>query len=331
MPQSFWLRLRERRRLRRAIFAWFWIVLGLTAGAAYLGLRCFPNVLNWKWALGFSLLLLWIGSGAIARRLARPFDALAHAANALGKGKLSTRVPLRDVPHGEARVLGQTLNEMAARIEKQVGDQKALLAMVSHELRTPLSRMRLLAESARAQDQDQRDRAIAGLEQEITEVDELVGHLLASTRLDFGGLSKTSLDPKEVAIRAVEAARVDPSVLDVEEPLARFQGDATLVMRALVNLLENAKKHGGGVTRIHVVARAGSIVFVVEDEGPGIAKADRARIFEAFAHGEERPHSLGLGLSLVRRIAEAHGGEVQVESDAGKRGSRFFLTLPQTV
>jgi two-component system, OmpR family, sensor kinase len=243
-------------------------------------------------------------------------------------------VDLSMVPHGEARALGQTLNEMAAQLEKQVSDQKALLAMVSHELRTPLARMRLLTESARGSEPSKREQALTSLDAEIIVIDELVAHLLASTRIDFGGLSRVSIDPSEVAVRALELCKQDPLVLDVSESAQHFSGDPTLVLRALVNLLENAQKHGVRVSLFSVFSKNGRTHFQIDDDGPGIPEGDLARIFLPFAKGQSNsPRSFGLGLSLVKRIAEAHGGDAYAQSRAEDRakeggGARLTIAFP---
>jgi signal transduction histidine kinase len=241
------------------------------------------------------------------------------------------------------------MNEMASRIEKQLADQRALLATVSHEIRTPLSRMRLLIEFAREKaetnlarlaelqallekvapraDAD-RDTAppksplyeMTQLEREVTEIDALVSDLLASSRIDFTALTRTDLDAIEVAKNALERVGVDASRLDVSGGPVRFSGDATLVARAVSNLLENAKRHAGGVETLRVEARPGFVAFVVEDRGPGFAPGDEQRAFEPFykrvsaaSNGEE---SVGLGLALVKKIAEAHQGRVFAENRA---------------
>jgi two-component system, OmpR family, sensor kinase len=339
MPRSFWLRLRERKRLRRSIFSWFGVSIALTSFAIYAGVRLFPGTLNWKLVLLLMLLCLWIASGAIARRLARPFDVLVGVANELGKGKLSARVDLQAVPHGEARVLGQTLNEMAARIEKQVSDQKALLAIVSHELRTPLARMRLLAEAGRTGDEVKRNTSLAALDGEVDEVDALVSNLLASTRIDFGGLVMSSLDASNVALRALETARVDPSILDVSASTRSFEGDATLVIRAIANLLDNAATHGRKVHSLRVFSNAAHTVFEVSDDGPGISSEHLSTLFDAFqsrnAQRETRAESpahapsLRLGLSLVKRIAEAHGGKAYAQNRT-EGGAQLAIAFPRS-
>jgi signal transduction histidine kinase len=295
--------------------------------------------------------MLWAASGAIAHRLVRPLSELSRVAQDIGRGQLTSRVRLSPRQGMEFMMVGNVMNEMASRIEKQLADQRALLATVSHEIRTPLSRMRLLIEFARekaeanlAQLSELRaDVAtakgpldeMAQLEREVTEIDALVSDLLASSRVDFTALTRTDLDAIEVAKNALERAGVDASRLEVSGGPSKFSGDATLVARAVSNLLENAKRHAGGVEILRVESQPGVVAFIVEDGGPGFAPGDEQRVFEPFfkrvsvaSNGEE---SVGLGLALVKKIAEAHDGRVFAENRE-KGGARvgvcFAIVTP---
>lgn len=276
--------------------------------------------------------VLWAASGVISRRLARPLVDLAHVAHEIGAGKLSSRVRLDCRGHGEVGVVAEAVNDMAARIERQIADQRELLAAVSHELRTPLARIRLLTEMARERGGPSAD-VLDDLDREVMEIDALVGDLLASSRLDFAALTVSRLDPAEAALRALERAGLDPTLLEVAEGTPAFEADATLLARALANLLENARAHAGGAERLRVrPSGRGGIVFEVEDRGPGFAEGEETRIFEPFFRrergqggGAERG-SLGLGLALCKRIAEAHGGRAFAERREGG-GARVGIEL----
>lgn len=276
--------------------------------------------------------VLWAASGVIARRLARPLADLAYVVHEIGAGKLSSRVRLDCRAQGEVGVVAEAVNDMAARLERQLADQRELLAAVSHELRTPLARIRLLTEMARENGAPSA-AVLDDLDREVMEIDALVGDLLASSRLDFAALTVTRVDPAEAAIRALERAGLDPALLEVVEGTPALEADATLLARALANLLENARAHAGGAERLRVRPGPLGIVFEVEDRGPGFASGEEALCFEPFfrrersgSDGGRERGSLGLGLSLCKRIAEAHGGRAFAETREGG-GARVGIEI----
>ncbi len=280
-------------------------------------------------ALAAAGLTLWIASAAISHRLTRPLGELVHVTREIGAGKLSSRVRLGRHQPGEVGVLAEAVNDMAARIEKQMRDQRELLAAVSHEIRSPLSRLRVLAELA--QEEQTRDKAISDLEREIVEIDELVGKLLASSRLDFEALNTKPVAAGEAARRALETANLDPALLEDRAPAVQVDADATLLGRALGNLLDNARTHGGGARKLVIRSEGpSSLVFEVIDGGPGFEAADLPRVFEPFFRSGQRGHgSLGLGLSLVDRIARAHGGRAFAHNRP-EGGASVGIKLPIT-
>jgi two-component system OmpR family sensor kinase len=296
-------------------------------------------------------LVLWAMSGRVARRLARPLNDLVRVADAIGAGKLSARADLSCAQVDEIGVLSRAINDMAARIERQLADQKQLLAEVSHELRTPLARIRLLVELGRSGSGG--PAMLDEIEREAVEIDALVGELLASARLDFSALTKHPLDAADVARRALDRAGVPLERLRVEGTDLRLEADATLMARALANLLDNARKHGGPIAHLRVRASAPDVVaFDVEDRGAGFPPGEIERLTEALARGERprrrRPTpnegstspsppavpgataeetSLGLGLALVARIARAHGGRLVLAAGEAGRGARVTLEV----
>jgi signal transduction histidine kinase len=273
-------------------------------------------------ALALTGAMLWLASGKIARRLARPLRELARAARELGAGRLDTRARVHHRGHraiDEVAEVALAFNDMAARIERQVSDQRELLAAVSHELRTPLGRLRVLTELLR--DRGGHAPTLEQVEREVLEVDALVGELLASSRLDFGQLSPRPLEARELAARALERAGLAPDALAVETPDGALVGDPTLLGRALANLLENARRHAGGAEVLRVLEHDGQLAFCVDDRGPGLPPGEEQRIFEPFyrhdAGDAHEPGSLGLGLALVQRIARAHGGRTFAHNRPG--------------
>jgi len=287
----WWLQARMRRR----IFSW--LALAFAAGAVVMWK--FPEP---RWYHGLiALVVLSVMSGGIAFRLTRPLLMIVRVARDIGDGKLDTRLDVH-AHGGETRLLAVAINEMAERIEQQVKDQRQLLAAVSHELRTPLGHMRVLIDTAR----DCQDRkALAELEREVLVLDDLVGRLLASSRLEFGNLDCRALDLGELVSDVATSAGIAPEAIEAIGDV-RATVDPTLIRRAVANLIDNARVHGGGATAVRIERRARQVAIEVDDAGPGVPADRRADAFRAFV--PSRAGGLGLGLALVSRIAVAHGG-----------------------
>ncbi len=307
------------------------------------------------WPLLIFGVILWGASGRLARRLTRPYTELARVASEIGAGKLSARYELGWRGGYEARILADSINDMATRIEKQMAAQRELLAAVSHEIRTPLARIRLLAELLRGEREQAGTeaaeasraaftaRALDDLDREVIEIDDLVSQLLASSRLDFSALNVHVLDAADAARRALERAGLPETLLEVraEGPGAKVEveADATLLARALANLLANAEAHGGGAKKLVVRETQDRVVFEVLDSGPGFVPGEEAKVFESFyrraaASGAAastgsaaEKGSLGLGLTLVQRFAVAHGGSAFAENRE-EGGARVGIALP---
>jgi signal transduction histidine kinase len=309
------------RRLQRQIFVGFGLTILATmlVSAAVFGLFHAPHG-AWSWMRLLALFVagnvLWTMSGVVALRLARPMRELARVAGDLGAGKLESRVRL---PRRGPREIGEVaaaFNEMASRIEAQIKNQQQLLGAASHELRTPLSRLRVLL--AMLQDAGTDPELVAKLEREVVEMDSLVGELLAGSRVEAGALQKRELDTADVARECVERSGLSGAAVHIAPEAARVVADATLLSRALTVLLDNARKHGGTRVSLRVQRDAGGTLFAVEDDGRGFEPADLERVFEPFARGRglmpDEQHGVGLGLYLVRRIAQAHAGRAFAEN-----------------
>jgi signal transduction histidine kinase len=222
--------------------------------------------------------------------------------------------------------LAASFNRSAERIEALVGAHKGLLANASHELRSPLARIRMAVEMLAA---GPKPELRAELERDIAELDALVDEILLASRLD----SVAALDAREdvdlLALAAEECAREDAAL---EGEAASVKGDPRLLRRMIRNLLENARRYGGGTPIDVAVGRhvGGAVSLRVCDRGPGVPEAEREQIFEPFhrlAGASERAGGVGLGLALVRQIARKHGGDVKCSPRDGG-GSCFEVVLP---
>ena len=149
-------------------------------------------------------------------------------------------------------------------------------------------------------------------------MDSLVGELLASSRLEFGQVAKRELSVRDIGTRGAERAGLPATALSVNGEADTLSADPTLLQRALANLFDNAKKHGNGADALEVTVNEAEVKFDVLDRGPGIS-GDGQGLFKKFNRGQngEGPDGLGLGLALVKRIAEAHGGAVWAVSREG--------------
>lgn len=288
------------------------------------------------------LLVLGVGAWPLARSLTRRLARLEEGADRIAAGQLDHRVPGAS-GGDEIDRLGHAFNAMATQLEAMLRGQRALLTNVSHELRTPIARMRVLVELlgerlAALPDEHpvatRLRRGITELGEDLVELEGLIADLLTSGRLDLAGapaLQRQSVELGPLLARA--AARVGARVR-CAPPGLRAELDVVLIERLLANLLHNARRAcPEGQIDLAAVGDGASLLLSVEDEGPGIAPAERARIFEPFTRldaARARDHGgVGLGLYLCRQIAQAHGGTIAAEDRLdGARGARLAVRLP---
>lgn len=274
------------------------------------------------------VLFIAVAAGAfpVVRRLTRRLESLKRGVEQFGAGQLQQRVAISG--NDEVAAVAKSFNVAAERIEALVRSNKSLLANASHELRSPLARMKMAVSMLdTATLPQQRDKLKREIDTNVAELDALVEEVLLASRLDASHVIEQHDRVDLLALAAEEAARVDAAVDGV--PL-QAKGDEKLLRRALRNLLENARRYGGGDVSV-LLAREGAFASVqVCDRGPGVPEAMRERIFEPFfrlpGHAEQAG-GVGLGLSLVKQIAERHGGRVRCEAREGG-GSCFVLALP---
>jgi signal transduction histidine kinase len=222
--------------------------------------------------------------------------------------------------------------------------QSDFVSAVSHEFRTPLTSMLHLTEllvSRSIPSEERRTQYYELLAHETERLHRMVESLLSFGRMDAGAYAwKLETAGVEDIVRgSVEEFRREPAaaehqvVCDVEEGLPPIRADREVLSRAFWNLLENAGKYSDAGTPIRVFARreGDSVLVGVGDQGSGIPFGEHQKIFEKFVRGADAKRAgvrgVGIGLALVKRIVEAHGGSIQVESEPG-RGSTFTLVLP---
>jgi len=286
-----------------------------------------------------SLFLLLLISGAAwlqAGRLLHPLRALRDGARDITATDLSSR--LEESGNDDITQLTKTFNSMLARLEEGFVSQRQFLDDAGHELRTPLTVLRGHLELVDSADPAEVAATRELLLDEIDRMARLVGDLILlakSGRPDFVHPTPVSLSALVTTVhrKAVALARREwrLGALPPEDVEALVDGQR--ITQALLQLCDNAVKHthvGDAISLQCTVARDAA-EFVVEDTGRGVPPTDRERIFERFGrarvkHGDE---GFGLGLSIVRAIAEAQGGSVHVE-DGPSGGARFVLRIPTT-
>jgi len=240
------------------------------------------------------------------RRLTRRLEDLQQGVERIGSGDLTARVAVKGTD--EVARLAESFNDAAGRIETLLNSHRMLLANASHELRTPLSRIRMGVELLGSGKPERQ----AALHQDIAELDDLIDEILLMSRLDAGFHADRSETIDLVALVAEECARYPDCSVSGTAPDLR--GDPRLLPRMVRNLIDNAHKHGVPPVKVEISTKAGLVSITVSDGGNGIAEADREKVFDPFFRAADRQNikGYGLGLPLVRQIAEAHDGSVEI-------------------
>lgn len=293
--------------------------------------------------IGLPLVLLAAGFGgyAVASRSLRPVGEMADQARRITGNNLNTRIRIEPAAQ-ELQVLITSFNELLSRLDQSFDTMRRFVADASHELRTPVSIIRGEADVALARDRtaaEYRDSLRVVLD-ESRRLSLLVDDLLSLARADAG---RVVLRTEEFYLnemiadccRSVQGLAVQRGV-EIECSGAddiEFRGDEQLLRRMVLNLLDNAIRYtpSGGRVTVSLENGDGATRILVKDTGIGIAAGETARIFERFYRSAEarsrRDGGFGLGLAIVRWIAECHRGSVECASEPGK-GSTFTVSLP---
>jgi signal transduction histidine kinase len=277
---------------------------------------------------------------ALRRWVFRPLLGLSDGIDRFAAGDRAARV----VPDGseQLRLTADSFNDMAASLERQQQELLTFLAGVAHDLRNPLAAMRMgvqfLERGPREVPEDKTRKTLELIGRQVTRLERMVGDFLDATRIESGHL-QLQLKRRDVRPFVQEAVDLYGSssmahriVFSAPEHPVEVSCDGERIAQVMNNLVSNAIKYspGGGDVLLSVSQSGGEALLSVSDSGIGISAADLQHIFEPFRRtgaSRETAPGVGLGLSVARRIVEAHGGRIEVESTVGA-GTTFLVHLP---
>jgi len=284
-------------------------------------------------AIGLSAVACFI----LARYLTRNLKELSSASQALAAGDLTTRIPdQRRLLRDELSLLAQDFNHMAESLERSVENQRRLVRDVSHELRSPLARLQIALELARKKhSQEQLDR----IEREAERLNDLIGQILAmpdnqharKSEVDLGQLLTQLTDDNKLE---AHAKQVDLVLSITPSPDFRLQANALQIESAIENVIRNAIHYTNENTHIGIELNADKHGYhiAIEDHGPGVPEADLSLIFEPFYRVDparnRKTGGYGVGLAIVKRSIEQHGGKVLAQNTG--QGLRVTIDLPRS-
>ncbi|MFJ2484137.1 ATP-binding protein [Pseudomonas sp. NPDC087598] len=265
----------------------------------------------------------------------RDLEKLRLAAERFGDNDLSARIQLSK--RSNIRDLAEHFNLMAARIESLIANQRELTNAVSHELRTPIARLSFELDQLKQQpDASQSRELIADMYADLGELEEMVSELLTYASLERGAtvikrenIQATNWLDSVVGSVALEAEAAGVQLLIGDCRLETVRIEPRFMARAVINLLRNAIRYAEQRVEVTLVRNGDYYVVQVNDDGPGVPMHGREKIFEPFsrldASRDRRTGGFGLGLALVRRVSQSHGGQVEV-GDSPWGGASFRMT-----
>ena len=297
--------------------------------------------LFWELALAFGIGIPVAGILILyySRRIARPLEELASAADEVAAGHYDVAVPERTWG-SEVERLATRFHEMTTRLSESEQLSRNFLMSVSHELRTPLTAIRGHVSALREgvfDDEAAQSRSLEVVSEEAMRLERLVGDVLDLAKLDARrfALLREEVDMRALCERAYATFAEEARARGIEYDLELGEGavlitDGDRVLQIVTNLLSNAlhwTPEGGRVV-LELGVHNGEVAVAVSDTGPGIAPQQEERIFRPFWSGEDG--GTGLGLAIARELALALGGRLELHTEPG-RGSRFVLVLPVRV
>lgn len=295
----------------------------------------------WLAAAGSGILALGLAGGwLMSGRALRPVEEIGSTAAKISAGDLSQRISLADTESELGRLAG-VLNATFARLEAAFANQARFTSDASHELRTPVSVILTQTQTAltRERDPEEYRETLTACQRAAQRMRRLTDSLLELAKFDAGQnpLSRERLDLGNVAREAVDLVRplAEERGIQLDCEIGRVEclGDPGRIGQVAANFLTNAirfnREHG--LVRIRVAAHNGTALLAVSDTGPGIPEQHVPHVFERFYVVDEsrsrRDGSTGLGLAICKAIADAHNGNIRVESRVGE-GTTFTLELP---
>ncbi len=283
-----------------------------------------------------ALLVAFVLTFVLSRRITRPVERLTVAVEEMARGALPAPVPVSG--RDEIAELARSFNAMAAAIANQDELRRRMVSDVAHELRTPLTNLRCELEAIHDGLAVADAARVASLHEEILHLTRLADDLQELAVAEAGGLhlQLEAVDLGSTVARAAGLLRAEAErrriALTIEETEAMVIADHTRIGQIVRNLLTNALQHTPDGGRIGVTVRRdeAGVVVSVTDTGHGIPAAELERVFERFYRVDESRNrdsgGAGLGLAIVRRLVELHGGKVWAESSPD--GARFTFTIP---
>lgn len=275
-----------------------------------------------------------------SRRTLRPLADVSVAAEAIAGGRLDTRLGAIDDP--DLGVLVTSFNHMAQVLEERMDREGRFASDVSHELRSPLMTLSASIEVLASRRDDMPDAsaqaAVDLMVADVARFKQLVEDLLEISRFDAGAarLDLSEIRPGELVTQSVAWSQSPDVPIELDSELAGvlIRADKRRIVRVIANLLDNARKYGGGATRIELKRIPDGVQIAVEDNGPGVPPEERELVFDRFSRGagsnrRAGSEGVGLGLSLVAEHVALHKGRVWVEDRVdGEPGARFVVELP---
>ncbi len=283
-----------------------------------------------------ALILVALATYLQVRPLQIRLQRLNQAVKRLGGGDLAAQAHIAG--NDPIAQVAATFNGMAAHIRRLIEAQREMTRAVSHELRTPVARLRFGLEMlADCESADERHDKLNGLDRDIDQLDHLIDEILTYARLEEGtpNIDFQTVQPWLICERLIDELDSIRGHIVIDAAGERditLQSDPRYLHRVLQNLVTNALRYAQGRVRVRLSGTDDTLILDIDDDGPGIPAHQRELVFKPFARLDQSRHrasgGYGLGLSIVKRIVDWHGGEVRVEQSPWG-GARFRVILPR--